>query len=350
MKTGISLTIRNFRTLDKIDWPLFKGKVNVLAGPNGSGKSTIVDALAFLRMAYKLSAQSATFVHGGHSGLSSAGSLAPVYIGIGSENLRWEVEVTTYGTIDLVFQDGDVVQDIDQQKEIKKTLMGNLYHVPTLDVISFKRGRECERGGPDLPFDIVNVSLMMMNMEEDKYHFVLHAMRAAFPDLVDYFHRCYPLAIEKPEGRGRVLLQKESNALIQYLGVMIATVNTPSGGLLVVDDATSYLHPYAAWKMYQFLSAWAYEHNITILMTTHSAAVLNQMTLVPETLFFLRSLEDQDATMPVPLSDFYKKEWFAEENNASINLGRLAIGDLYLNGRLASNGGDAPHEFDSNWQ
>src|SRR5205814_2364228 len=84
---AITITARDFRVLDFVDWR--PGGVCLLAGPNGSGKSSLLEVPVFLRNAYVWGLPMTLGIHRGADGLRRSEAAGPpeVLAGIQVGNL-----------------------------------------------------------------------------------------------------------------------------------------------------------------------------------------------------------------------------------------------------------------------
>ncbi len=95
--TEWTLTLNDWRGIDTLKWSPYG--VSLLAGPNGSGKTSFLDALTFLRNAWKRDVPSA-IRWAGYSGFLrrlGTGKENPIKIGLALGELRWELQLAADG-------------------------------------------------------------------------------------------------------------------------------------------------------------------------------------------------------------------------------------------------------------
>jgi energy-coupling factor transporter ATP-binding protein EcfA2 len=220
-------------------------------------------------------------------------------------------------------------------------------------------------------------------MQDDvKRAFVTDGLAGAFPNLFEEIVITSKNEVRiREQGRDELSdLYTLPSGFLQLLGVLCAVACTPKNGIVVFDDPTLSLHPYAVKTLVDRVNRWAWEYNLTVLMMTHSTVMLNEFAGTPDRVFMMKRRQlapvalteaydqgwlqgfglgdlyendnigsnmddlseprDLGLPMPAPLTDWYKAAWFARENNSTVSLGDLAIGDLYATASIASNDDD----------
>jgi AAA15 family ATPase/GTPase len=99
------------------------------------------------------------------------------------------------------------------------------------------------------------------------------------------------------------------------------------GGVVAIDEPENALHPFAIREFLRRAEQRARQHDLTVVLTTHSPVVLNHFTQEPSRIHVLRAM---DPSMPVRLDEIKSPEWLAD----------FCLGDLYENCEFGANDGE----------
>lgn len=310
------LLLHNFRGLYNFIWTPPENRVSVLIGANGSGKTSVCAAMRFLARAWEFSTTGAARESFKDlRGLRPVEGTDTVSMGLDMGNMQWSV--TLQGE-HLQAQDTYVLDERQVDSEFDKGV-----YYPLLPRVFMKDSFHVNsKGTPTNPY--MERVLLDLARNKEQRKFIEEALADAFPNLFESldFSRAGSISIREQGSPAPSALSEVSGGLVQFLMLMAALVNTDSGGTVVFDDLTSNLHPYAVEVMLERMGDWAWEHKITVLMTTHSTALLNNFQGEPERVYVLSS-----KNQPAPLTDIYDADW----------LQGSMIGDLYSCGNMGSN-------------
>ncbi len=126
------LRLRNFRGLQKIDWPL--EALQVIFGPNGAGKSSLLDAFSFLRDTAINGAERASSRRDHGIGLRFDGAAEPeaVEVGVSTESAEYRIEIRfQQGRIDPLL--GEELLALPEKKSLLKRNAGSAQATLMLD-------------------------------------------------------------------------------------------------------------------------------------------------------------------------------------------------------------------------
>jgi predicted ATPase len=104
----------------------------------------------------------------------------------------------------------------------------------------------------------------------------------------------------------------------------VASVENES--VVAIDEPENSLHPYALRAFLRRTSRWARQHNLTVLLATHSTVLLDELSATPENVYVMKENEP-DGPMPTRLDELCNREW----------LESFKLGDLYEQGEIGSN-------------
>lgn len=105
---------------------------------------------------------------------------------------------------------------------------------------------------------------------------------------------------------------------------LAAVASTPDGGLVMFDEFENALHPHAIRTLIEAFRAYAAEHHLHIVLTTHSPTVLHEFS--GEYLDYCFVTEPGRDTTPTPVVELGGREW----------LSRFSLGDLYRSGDIGA--------------
>jgi predicted ATPase len=363
-RVSIEIEASWYRGLRSVKWK--PEGVAVLVGQNGAGKSTLLNLLLLLSKLQSLSDQEALEQVGGTWGVvhvnAPEGSPAPITIRV--DNLR-------YGAV--AFPDGSILQMLMGQTLAVRKNFGSTRAVlnnpdtgEPVEVVETKRKsvveawldkdrelqQECEklqqtleeyrvysrynlealrtRGSPQssdlylLP-DGSNVFSLLRNWRdsgemEERYEFVSEGLRKAFPGQFRRFDfdnaQTVVFAAFSGKNGPKVPARAVSEGMLTMLLHLCAVASTPDGGMVAIDEPENSLSPYGVRIFLEHTRERAAKRDLTVLLATHSPALLNHFKDEPENVWVMDP--EHDVT-PKALTELHDEDWIA----------RFSIGDLY---------------------
>ena len=370
---GFTLRIDNYRALRQVRMDVPTG-VCALVGPNASGKTSLLECPQFLRRAYDRDFATAVAHDGGVFGLrnfQAAGSdpEAPVQLCLAVQGLSWAVQLAIVGANvdprcgELVlsgsrkllerepFTDACTIFDRPVNRDGRPALLRAAVEAidapPEVEqlapLVNWLRGyrsygrydidRLRRSGSPQVDdLDLHRTGLNVFSVlqtwhsgsrdQRARYAFVLDGMRAAFPGSVE------DLAL-KPSGRTITadFLLPQADAVLPHslasqgwlvmLLHLCAIASAPRGGAVSIDEPENGLHPFAIRRLMESAEHWAQANNVSILMATHSPALLDELRAHPERIF---AMQPGQAVLPCSLDKMRNPAWLAN----------FSIGQLYM--------------------
>jgi predicted ATPase len=358
---SFNLQINNYRVLKSVD--LNVDGVCLIVGPNGCGKTTLLSAIELLRNTFERGFGSALNFLGGPAGFTHF--LSPTEtsttFAIETGGFRWELNP-------IVYQNGVVhpipekltrgnsvlfsVESGESQFQYQQQAFLTSERVPALRRVYENCQPRCEfenliqpliqyqrcynyhhwqliKSGSSngsenvLNFGGQNAFSVLRNWFSSKplrerYEFVISVLQEAFPNFfedIDFdsagntvFIRVYHKKFKDP-----IPIHLLSNGFIIALLHLMAICSVPDGGIMSIDEPENGLHPYAIRKLIEAFRERAEEHNLTVLLATHSSFMLNEFMEEPNRVYVM----DQDKI--IPLDKLRDPEW----------LKYFALGDLY---------------------
>src|SRR5450830_112271 len=370
---SFSLHIRNLRALTAVSWT--PEPVSILIGANGTGKSSLLLMLKLMRMAYERSLPEALVaVLGGTNNLRSwcADSDDPIEIGVDIGNAGWRIQLVPGAGTSEYFTNERLT---DRGREIfSRDSLGNfvygaeritssshlgirtlidrgavdpslravatflkrsaVYHDPDIWSVRENGSSTAERGSLQARGGNVLAVLRKWSQEKQnrhRYDFVLRGLNAAFPGTVvdmDFSEAGNTLAaqIYAHESEIPKPLGGEANGLLQLLILFTDVASAEDESVLAIDEPENSLHPYAVRVFLQKTTRWVREHNITVILATHSTVLLDELTGSPEKVFVMKA-PTSDGVLPTRIDQLYDRKWLQE----------FRLGDLYEQGEIGSN-------------
>lgn len=310
------LILHNFRGLYNFIWAPPENRVSVLIGANGSGKTSVCAAMRFLARAWEFSTtEAARESFKDLRGLRPADGTDTVLMGIEVGDIQWGVTLqgdplqakNTY-----ILGGRQVNSNFDvaaYYSYFPRVFMGDSFHVNT-------------KGTPTNQ----HMESVLLDLAWDKgsREFVEEALQDAFPNLFDSldFSTAGSVRIRERGSPASSALSDVSGGMVQLLMVTAALVNVKRGGTIVFDNPTTNMHPHAVKVMFERMGNRAFEHKITVLMTTHDPVLLNQFINEPEHVYVLTPDK-----APAALTDLYSTNFIQG----------FTIGDLFSCDNMGSN-------------
>lgn len=370
---SFTVYVRNLRALRKVNW--VPETLTVLIGANGAGKTTLLQTLRLLRLAYERGLPEAVIiVLGGSSNLRSWGidEDEPIEIGLDIGEVSWRIQLSEHeGSVSYlaseslterdreifsrdslgVFSYGDERIEPSQQlglrilmdrgvhepsvRTIARFLQHiSVYHDPDICTLRRQGSRASEdrylhpRGG--------NCLSLLRRWYQDKtnkfrYQFVIDGLSRAFPNTfkdIDFQEAGDTLVarIYRPGSELPSPLSDEANGVLQLLILFCEIASAEDESVVAIDEPENSLHPYALREFLYQTTRWAKQHNLTVLLATHSTVMLDELTGYPEQIYVMRK-PDFGEYMPSRLDQFCNREW----------LEGFKLGDLYEDGEIGSN-------------
>jgi predicted ATPase len=368
-----TLYVRNLHALRHVSWT--PETVSALIGANGTGKTTLLLTLRLLRVAYERGLPEAVrIVLGGSSNLKFWGAPEdePVELGLDIGEASWRFTLTPReGSADYLSEE----RFMDGQRELfSRDSLGNfsyggerlepsphlglrvlmdrgahepslrrvasfvqdisVYHDPDLWTLRVQGSSTTE--DRHLHFRGANALTMLRRWYQERdnrhrYQFVIEGLSAALPNSVselDFVAAGNTLVarIYKP---GRELpspLNSEANGVLQMLVLLCNVAAAERGSVVAIDEPENSLHPYALRRFLDRTRRWARQHDLTVLLATHSTVILDELSAHPEQVYVMMAPAEA-APMPTRLDMLCDREW----------LTGFKLGDLYEQGELGSN-------------
>jgi predicted ATPase len=106
-----------------------------------------------------------------------------------------------------------------------------------------------------------------------------------------------------------------SNGFLIALLHLMAVCSVPDGGILGIDEPENGLHPYAIRQLIDAFRERAEDHDLTVLLPTHSPFMLNEFMEEPNRVYVM---DQNKSEQIIPLDELKDPEW----------LKFFALGDL----------------------
>lgn len=370
-----TLRVRNLRGLREIEWS--PKEICLLIGGNGAGKSTLLLCLRLLSLAFKTNLADAvrTVFGGGHhlqhwdaqdeEGIEISLSLGQsiwhfsLHVGEGGVDARGKESFTQNGEVvftrdslgKLVFRGrfidiGDKMglrgllerdEKLPDLKKFERFLIGiRLLHDP--DLFGLRKNGSFTKDDAHLFSRAENVLTMLRSWHQNsqqrfRFDFVEAGMRDAFPmqiDKIDFNDNGTTLVarLSRPGHPEQPLpLENQPNGVLQMLILLAALASADECSVLALDEPENCLHPYALKAFVRQAKMWAKRQHLTVILATHSVALLNIFSTTPEQVFVMKA-KDGEHQLPQRLDELYDRGW----------LECFQLGELFEREELVSNG------------
>jgi predicted ATPase len=161
-----------------------------------------------------------------------------------------------------------------------------------------------------------------------RFTFVHEGLKAAFPGIYEDLDfdagQTITARVYRPGDETPNPISHEANGLISMLLLLAQVAATQPGGIVAIDEPENALHPYAIRRFVRLSRAWARQHDVSILLSTHSPVLLDEFNGEPDRIFVL---ERGCEALPVRLDELRDREWLAN----------YTLGELYVGGEFATN-------------
>jgi predicted ATPase len=372
--TRFTIHVRNLRALRQVSWT--PATVSALIGANGAGKTTLLLALKLLRDTYERGLPDAVrTVLGGSSNLRSwdAPEDEVVELGLDIDEARWRITLSPReGSVDYQADEHltDGSREIFSRDALGTFLYGSerlsnpgwqttglralmdrgatepalrrmalflrgiaVYQDPDLWTLRIQGSSTTE--DRHLHSRGTNALTMLRRWHQERgnryrYQFVVDGLVAAFPNAVsdlDFVEAGTTLAarIYRPGMELPSPLANEANGVLQLLVLLCDVAAAEDGGVVAIDEPENSLHPYALRRFLDRTGRWARQHNVTVLLATHSTVLLDELSAHPEQVYVMKPANGEPA--PTRLDELCDREWLAN----------FKLGDLYEDDEIGSN-------------
>jgi predicted ATPase len=353
------LSARQYKSFANFDWA--PEGVCVIVGPNGSGKTTALWTPEVLRLALDSDLVHALTYVGGSGEVrrfdAPAANITELTVSVGE--LSWSIRperetrvmervvsgaetlvergagesaIRIYGRTTLLAND---LMALRRASNGDDALAKQL--APLVDVITQYRVHGDyelrvlrETGSPqsnDLRLDAHGTNAFAvlqrwrtLSDHEHRWEFVVTRLREAFPSFFQTFDfepagNVISVVVRTPQKRP-IRPNDWPNGFFALLLSLTAVAGTNRGGVVAIDEPETSLHPALIRFIIEAFRDWAIEHDVTVLLATHSPVLLDCFKEQTDQVYVM---EPGQVTLPVRLSDLKGEAW----------LRHFSIGDLY---------------------
>lgn len=376
----LSFSARNFRKLRQFDWS--PEGLSLVVGSNGAGKTTVLDLLRFLRSTFVHGHEAGFIAVGGGDHFPSGRTFGPDFMDfeLGADELvefklsvgdiHWKLRLPmsqaglkgTYGEelyrgSELILRSaaygerwflGTKSMPLDETRCCAKVLWDRgeapwmeplvrcLYDLRTYDFYLnlVREGSSREENAAFLHRNGKNLWAVLANWKSaplrfrGQFDWVIDQAHRAFPDLVGNIefdrNEAYifpPGATDPADG---LPPRRQPDGLLTGLLQLTAIMGAKPGSILAFDEIENQLHPHAIRSILAAMREQVETRQLTILLTTHSPVVLNDLRDEPESVYVLNH-GDPEVPNPGRMSDLHHEDWLAQAKLGTL-YERLAFG------------------------
>ena len=162
-----------------------------------------------------------------------------------------------------------------------------------------------------------------------RFELVHNGLKEAFPgvysslDFVDSGQTLTANVFREGREEGTPL-SHEANGVLALMLLLAQLAAAPDHGIVAIDEPEHALHPFAIRAFIRLARTWARQHDLAVVLTTHSPVLLDAFQGEPERIFVL---DRGSEVLPVRLDQLRNRDWLAE----------YTLGELYVNGEFAAN-------------
>ena len=132
---------------------------------------------------------------------------------------------------------------------------------------------------------------------------MIEGLREGFPDLFvdldfDVAGQIVTARIQAPWFDEMMPVHLAPEGWFMALLHLAAVASAERGGVVAIDEPENGLHPYAMRRLVETMSDWAAEHQVHILLATHSPVLLDQFKREPERVFVMEARRGDAARPP----------------------------------------------------
>ncbi len=365
--------IHNLRALHHVNWT--PNPVSVLIGANGVGKTTLLLTLKLMSVAYDRGlSEAVNLLLGGGANLRyrDAAEDDPIEVDLEIGSAVWRIQIipsegsVSNATKETLFDGEHEVfsrdslggftyagERIEATKKLGlRTLMDRGVHDPALRSVAIFLQHISIYYDPNLrtlredgskttehrrvSVHGTNVLAVLRRWRDDRanehrYRFVIEGLSAAFPNCfeeLDFVEAGTTLAarVYQPGTELATPLESEANGVLHLLVLLTEVAAAEDESVVAIDEPENSLHPYALRTFLRRTQRWARQHNLMLLLSTHSTVLLDELSGSPDQVYVMKSAEP-GKNMPIRLDDLWDPDWLAG----------FSLGDLYEQGEIGSN-------------
>lgn len=356
---SFTLKAQQYKSFERLQWA--PRGVCALVGRNGSGKTTALWTTEVLRLAIESDLAHALSLVGGNGDLRrhDAPDIVPTEVSLSVGELTWTIrperdsqvwERVTRGAEVLVERNPRdnaiklrgthtvqartsmaLTRAYNADDELAKELRPLMDLVTSYRVYGDYELRTLRETGSTQTNDVrlnssgTNVFAVIdrwrtQSDHEHRWSFVRSGLTAAFPKFFLTFDSepagsVISLVVRTPQKKS-FRPQDWPNGFFSMLLGLCAVAGANDGGVVALDEPETSLHPELIRSLVGHIRDWSVEHAVTVLMSTHSPALLDCFKEQPEQVYVM---ERGSPSLPARLDELHEPGW----------LRHFSLGDLY---------------------